>query len=185
MPLPTLTMRTVIQSLATYPKMASFVMVIMSCLISKQVWKHRKVWEGFVKCCQRIKPQSFSLLLQLPPPQLKDAFSICPDLQEPLLSHVVSFPAHQRAHVHKSIMSVLESLPEKSVFSEVGGELFLAFYYDTQLIFVVYIYYYILYRFVIIMSITFLWFAYSISHFQHYEHGSTSHHCFVISTHCT
>lgn len=116
-PLPTLFMRTVIQSLATYPKLVSFVMNIMQRLIGKQVWKNSKVWEGFVKCCQRTKPQSFVVLLQLPPAQLKDAFSICPELQEPLLSHVISFPAHQRAHIHKSIMSVLEKMPEKSVFA--------------------------------------------------------------------
>lgn len=53
-----------------------------------QVWKQKKVWEGFVRCCQRTKPQSFQVLLQLPADQLKDVFQICPDLREPLLEHV-------------------------------------------------------------------------------------------------
>ena len=40
-PLPTLLMRTVIQSLAMYPKLIGFVMNIMSRLIMKQVERRR------------------------------------------------------------------------------------------------------------------------------------------------
>uniref|UniRef100_A0A4W4EB46 Symplekin n=1 Tax=Electrophorus electricus TaxID=8005 RepID=A0A4W4EB46_ELEEL len=69
-PLPMLLMRTVIQSLTMYPRLGGFVMNVLSRLILKQVWKYPKVWEGFVKCCQRTKPQSYSVLLQLPPSQL-------------------------------------------------------------------------------------------------------------------
>uniref|UniRef100_A0A8C1XIB2 Symplekin n=1 Tax=Cyprinus carpio TaxID=7962 RepID=A0A8C1XIB2_CYPCA len=64
-PLPILLMRTVIQSLTMYPRLAGFVMNILARLIHKQVWKYPKVWEGFVKCCQRTKPQSYNVLLQL------------------------------------------------------------------------------------------------------------------------
>lgn len=46
------------------------------------------MWEGFVRCCQRTKPQSFQVLLQLQPPELKSAFEICPDMKEPLVVHV-------------------------------------------------------------------------------------------------
>ncbi|MBN3313005.1 SYMPK protein, partial [Atractosteus spatula] len=94
-PLPMLLMRTVIQSLTMYPRLGGFVMNILSRLILKQVWKYPKVWEGFVKCCQRTKPQSFSVLLQLPPPQLTSVFDRCPELREPLLAHVHSFTPHQ------------------------------------------------------------------------------------------
>jgi symplekin len=107
-PLPTLLMRTVIQSLAMYPKLIGFIMNIMQRLIVKQVWKNRKVWEGFVKCCQRTKPQSFQVLLQLPAIQLRDVFTLCPELREPLHSHVQSFTPHQRAHIPKVLLSVLE-----------------------------------------------------------------------------
>ena len=49
--LPTLLMRTVIQSLAMYPKLIGFVMNIMQRLINKQVsfmggWMVRELWEG-------------------------------------------------------------------------------------------------------------------------------------------
>uniref|UniRef100_A0A8C4HUP8 Symplekin n=1 Tax=Dicentrarchus labrax TaxID=13489 RepID=A0A8C4HUP8_DICLA len=108
-PLPILLMRTVIQSLTMYPRLGGFVMNILSRLIVKQVWKYPKVWEGFVKCCQRTKPQSFSVLLQLPPAQLTSVFERCPEMREPLLQHVHSFTPHQQAHIPASIMAVLEA----------------------------------------------------------------------------
>ncbi|KAF3695155.1 Symplekin [Channa argus] len=108
-PLPMLLMRTVIQSLTMYPRLGGFVMNILSRLIMKQVWKYPKVWEGFVKCCQRTKPQSFSVLLQLPPAQLTSVFERCPEMREPLLQHVHSFTPHQQAHIPSSIMAVLEA----------------------------------------------------------------------------
>ncbi|XP_032385584.1 symplekin isoform X2 [Etheostoma spectabile] len=108
-PLPMLLMRTVIQSLTMYPRLGGFVMNILSRLIVKQVWKYPKVWEGFVKCCQRTKPQSYSVLLQLPPQQLSSVFERCPEMREPLLQHVLSFTPHQQAHIPDSTMLVLEA----------------------------------------------------------------------------
>ncbi|KAF6079576.1 symplekin [Phyllostomus discolor] len=107
-PLPMLLMRTVIQSLTMYPRLGGFVMNILSRLIMKQVWKYPKVWEGFIKCCQRTKPQSFQVILQLPPQQLGAVFDKCPELREPLLAHVRSFTPHQQAHIPNSIMTILE-----------------------------------------------------------------------------
>ncbi|AWP12696.1 putative symplekin [Scophthalmus maximus] len=108
-PLPMLLMRTVIQSLTMYPRLGGFVMNILSRLIVKQVWKYPKVWEGFVKCCQRTKPQSYSVLLQLPPAQLTSVFERCPEMREPLLLHVHSFTPNQQAHISASTMAVLEA----------------------------------------------------------------------------
>ncbi|XP_069764976.1 symplekin isoform X1 [Narcine bancroftii] len=114
-PLPILLMRTVIQSLTMYPRLGGFVMNILSRLIMKQVWKYPKVWEGFIKCCQRTKPQSFQVLLQLPPTQLANVFEKCPELREPLLTHVRSFTPHQQNHIPKSIMIVLEANSKSEV----------------------------------------------------------------------
>ncbi|XP_028921030.1 symplekin [Ornithorhynchus anatinus] len=108
-PLPMLLMRTVIQGLTMYPRLGGFVMNILSRLIMKQVWKFPKVWEGFIKCCQRTKPQSFQVILQLPPQQLSAVFDKCPELREPLLAHVRSFTPHQQAHIPHSIMAILEA----------------------------------------------------------------------------
>ncbi|XP_014117876.1 PREDICTED: symplekin [Pseudopodoces humilis] len=76
---------------------------------SFQVWKYPKVWEGFIKCCQRTKPQSFQVVLQLPPPQLAAVFEKCPELREPLLSHVRALTPHQQAHIPLSTMAILEA----------------------------------------------------------------------------
>ncbi|XP_029637763.2 symplekin [Octopus sinensis] len=114
-PLPTLLMRTVLQSLSMYPRLIGFVMNILQRLITKQVWKQKRVWEGFIRCCQRTKTQSFQVLLQLPAPQLRNVFEISPDLREPLFHHVQSFTPHQRAHIPKVIMNVLEKDPLEQV----------------------------------------------------------------------
>ncbi|XP_044172549.1 symplekin-like [Acropora millepora] len=112
-PLPTLFMRTVIQSLSICPRLVGFVMNILAKLITKQVWKQPKVWQGFVKCCQMTKPQSFSVLLQLPSRQLESVFEICPELKENLVAHVQSFTPHQRAHIPRSLLQILEKEPKK------------------------------------------------------------------------
>ncbi|XP_077537132.1 symplekin scaffold protein isoform X2 [Haemaphysalis longicornis] len=106
-PLPTLLMRTVIQSLSLYPRLLGFVMNILQRLIIKQVWKQKKVWEGFVKCCQRTRPQSLQVLLQLPAEQLHNVFQLCPELQQPLVQHVAAFTDHQRAHIPEATLELL------------------------------------------------------------------------------
>merc|ERR1712117_612549 len=69
--IPLLLMRTVIQSVALYPNLIGFTMNILQRLIVKQVWKQKMLWEGFIKCCERTNPQSFRVLLQVPPTQLR------------------------------------------------------------------------------------------------------------------
>ncbi|KAK3581424.1 hypothetical protein CHS0354_016286 [Potamilus streckersoni] len=110
-PLPTLFMRTVLQSLNMYPRLLGLVMNILQRLISKQVWKQKKVWEGFVKCCEKTRPQSFQVLLQLPAPQLKNVFELGPDQRGPLLQHVNSFTPQQKMHIPATIINVLETDP--------------------------------------------------------------------------
>ncbi|CAB4003514.1 Symplekin [Paramuricea clavata] len=107
-PLPTLFMRTVIQSLSVCPRLVGFAMNILSKLISKQVWKQPKVWQGFVKCCQMTKPQSYPILLQLPPRQLESVFELCPELKDLLRTHVEQFTPHQRALIPRSLIQILD-----------------------------------------------------------------------------
>ncbi|KAL1458645.1 hypothetical protein WDU94_008778 [Cyamophila willieti] len=106
-PLPTLFMRTVIQSLSHFPRLIGFIMNILQRLILKQVWEQKTVWEGFIKCCQRTVPQSYQVILQLPPLQLSDLFGKCPELKSPLLDHVLSFTENQRTHIPQGVMDVL------------------------------------------------------------------------------
>ncbi|VVC29902.1 Armadillo-type fold,Symplekin C-terminal,Symplekin/Pta1, N-terminal,Armadillo-like [Cinara cedri] len=106
-PLPTLLMRTVIQSLTTYPQLIGFIMNILQRLILKKVWHQKTQWEGFVKCCQKTKPNSFQVLLQLPPKQLDDVLCQCPEMRKLLLDHVLSFTEVQRSHIRQAIMDVI------------------------------------------------------------------------------
>lgn len=92
-PIPTLYMRTIIQSLQVYPKLSSFVLIIMQRLIGKQIWKLPKIWEGFIKCCQLLKGVSHQILLQLPAAQLKEVFTQAPELKEHVSQHLQSNPS--------------------------------------------------------------------------------------------
>ena len=94
-PLPTLFMRTVIQSVTMYNKLASFVLIIMQRLVEQQIWKNPKVWEGFVICLQRIPLQSPQILLKLPEAQLGEVLNSAPDLKKYLLKHVQTLNVQQ------------------------------------------------------------------------------------------
>ncbi|CAF0878916.1 unnamed protein product [Brachionus calyciflorus] len=109
-PIPTLYMRTVIQSLTIYPKLSNFVVIMMQRLIGKQIWKSPKVWEGFIKCCQRIKPLSHQILLKLQPAQLKEVFQVAPDLKEHLNKYVHSITPLERAQITTETMELIENL---------------------------------------------------------------------------
>ncbi|XP_053670228.1 symplekin [Anopheles nili] len=106
-PLPTLLMRTVIQSLTLHPRLAGFVTNLLQRLIQKQAWKQKVVWDGFLKCAQRLTPQSLGVLIQLPAPQLQDAITICPEFREPMLEHAREIMEHQIGHVSQQVMDVL------------------------------------------------------------------------------
>ncbi|XP_055632953.1 symplekin [Toxorhynchites rutilus septentrionalis] len=106
-PLPTLLMRTVIQSLTLHPRLAGFVMNLLQRLIGKQVWKQKVVWDGFLKCAQRLTPQSLGILIQLPAVQLQDALNICPKFRAPMLEHAREIMEHQIGHVSQDRMDVL------------------------------------------------------------------------------
>jgi symplekin len=73
-PMPALTMRTILQALSLFPALNGFIMNVLHRLIGRQVWTQPKLWEGFVKCCQKTKPQCFQVLLHLPPDQLRALF---------------------------------------------------------------------------------------------------------------
>ncbi|CAF0931067.1 unnamed protein product, partial [Didymodactylos carnosus] len=116
-PIPVLFMRTVLQALSLYPKMVGFVMNILQRLITKQAWKQARIWEGFIKCCQKTRPHSFPLLLQLPPPQLKHVFKIASDLRDGLIRHIRSLSIAQRSSIPSSIMSVIEDNSENNTIA--------------------------------------------------------------------
>lgn len=104
-PLPLLFMRTVLQAIGAFPALVEFIMEILSRLVSKQIWKYPKLWVGFLKCAFLTKPQSFGVLLQLPPAQLENALKRTAALKAPLVAHA-SQP-DIRSSLPRSILVVL------------------------------------------------------------------------------
>lgn len=122
-PLPTLLMRTVIQSLTQFPRLAGFITNLLQRLILKQVWKHKLIWDGFIKCCLRLQPQSMGVLIQLPVAQLQDALSICPELRSPLLEYAREMNKHQISHVSQQVLDLLLGTSSSNVFDSSDVEM--------------------------------------------------------------
>ncbi|KAK9290954.1 hypothetical protein L1049_009134 [Liquidambar formosana] len=115
-PLPLLFMRTVIQAIGAFPALVDFIMEILSRLVSKQIWKYPKLWVGFLKCAYLTKPQSFSVLLQLPPAQLENALNRTAALKAPLIAHA-SQP-NIRSSLPRSVLVVLGLGPDSQTSSQ-------------------------------------------------------------------
>lgn len=107
MPIPTLMMRTTIQSLTLCPRLSNFVLNLLQRLILKQVWRQKVIWEGFLKTVQRLKPQSLPVMLQLPPPQLADALQQCPDLRPQLLEYAESIQDEPMSGITQQILDII------------------------------------------------------------------------------
>ncbi|KAM7359975.1 symplekin scaffold protein [Cochliomyia hominivorax] len=106
-PIPTLLMRTIIQSLTLYPRIANFVLTLLQRLILKQVWRQKVIWEGFLKCLQRLKPSSLPVMLHLPPQQLMQALEQCPDLRQPLIEYAQSIEEEPMSGITPQIMDII------------------------------------------------------------------------------
>lgn len=106
-PIPTLLMRTIIQSLTLYPRLANFVLNLLQRLILKQVWRQKVIWEGFLKCVQRLKPSSSAVMLQLPPQHLINALEQCPDLRQPLIEYAQSIEDEPMSGITPQIMDII------------------------------------------------------------------------------
>ena len=57
--LPTLLLRSIIQSVTTYRDLSGFVNSILMRLIMKKIWTYPKLWDGFIRCCT-VRLGSFS-----------------------------------------------------------------------------------------------------------------------------
>lgn len=123
-PLPTLVMRTILQSLSLYPRMSTFVTKLLQRLIPKQVWKQKILWDGFLKCCQRLRPSSFPVMLTLPPQHLQDALQKCPELRNPLIEFANEAQESQTMPVSKLTMDILLG-NSQDIFITVSAYLFI------------------------------------------------------------
>jgi len=85
-PLPPLLMRTVILTAQRFPSLVSsgFITSSLAHLIRHRVWLDARLWDGVVKCFKMLGSRSFSILLQLPEPQLADVLQRSPEVREDL-----------------------------------------------------------------------------------------------------
>ncbi|CAL0329563.1 unnamed protein product [Lupinus luteus] len=115
-PLPLLFMRTVLQAIGAFPTLVDFIMGILSRLVTKQIWKYPKLWVGFIKCLQLTNPQSFGVLLQLPPAQLEIALNRAAALKAPLIAHASQ--ADIQSSLPRSVLVVLGIASDSQVPSQ-------------------------------------------------------------------
>ncbi|KAL3038110.1 hypothetical protein AAZX31_01G111400 [Glycine max] len=115
-PPPLLFMRTVLQAIGAFPTLVDFIMGILSRLVMKQIWKYPKLWVGFLKCVQLTKPQSFGILLQLPPAQLENTLNRIAALKAPLIAHA-SQPDIQ-SKLPRAMLVVLGLASDSQVLSQ-------------------------------------------------------------------
>ncbi|CAF5227307.1 unnamed protein product, partial [Rotaria magnacalcarata] len=71
-------------------------------------WKQPRIWEGFIKCCEKTRPHSYSILLQLPPAQLKHVLQITSELRDGLVGHIRSMSSAQHSSIPSSRLIVIE-----------------------------------------------------------------------------
>ncbi|KAF8518981.1 Symplekin tight junction protein C terminal-domain-containing protein [Hysterangium stoloniferum] len=98
--IPTLFMRTVIQSVQTYKSLVGFVSTtLLSRLITKKIWTNESLWKGFIHCAKAIAPASFGALLQLPKDQLREIVDKQPGLKTGLREFLIKKAAGNKARV--------------------------------------------------------------------------------------
>lgn len=74
-PLPQLFMRTVIQSVSVAPKLRGFLVDLLGQLVTAQIWTNGTQWKGWIMAAQQTAPESFSVMLRLPPSVLDQALA--------------------------------------------------------------------------------------------------------------
>lgn len=85
---PPLMMRTLLQALIQYPRISNYVVTVLNRLVARKAWNSPKTWQGFIKCCQRLKRLSFEILLKLPVEQLESVFDVAGEMREHLRAYL-------------------------------------------------------------------------------------------------
>ncbi|ORY07315.1 hypothetical protein K493DRAFT_310239 [Basidiobolus meristosporus CBS 931.73] len=111
--IPTLFMRTVMQSVSLHKNLAGFINSLLSRLITKKIWNSPKLWDGFIRCCKLTQPASFTVLIQLPKNQLQDVLLKCDSLKEPLKKYILELNAGKRNRLHNLFPILGIELPTK------------------------------------------------------------------------
>ena len=87
------------------------------------MWRHAPLWEGWIRCCEKTRPQSFPVLLQLQAAQLRGVLDRSVELCEALSAHVRSLSAMQRTQIPRALLAELERPPTKQEPGVAAGTL--------------------------------------------------------------
>lgn len=115
-PLPTLLGRSLLQSVPllspTSPALnGAFLLSLLARLIPRKIWESGKLWEGWVRCCRALLPNSLSLLLQLPSAQLEKLLNENgADLKGPLKEYLYNQPPSVRNRYSTILHSIEKSI---------------------------------------------------------------------------
>ncbi len=94
--LPSLFMRSVIQSLNNFKQLGSFVNGLLTRLVSKQIWQRPKLWEGFIQVVEMNFPSSLPVLLSLPKAHGVDLLRKGTELAKTLDEYLEGLPPQQK-----------------------------------------------------------------------------------------
>ncbi|KAJ3209313.1 hypothetical protein HDU67_006286 [Dinochytrium kinnereticum] len=103
---PALLMKTVLESVKLYPQLTGFSLTVLTRLVAKKVWTNKNLWEGFIRCCVLVAPDSFPILAGLPQPQLEEMLAKSPGLKPRLFEYIAALPP-QRAARMRHIMALV------------------------------------------------------------------------------
>lgn len=95
--LPTLFMRSVIQSMKAHKGLSSYINSLLTRLVAKQIWKRPKLWQGFVKAVSLNFPSSLPILLALPKEHSLDLLINAPELVTNMKEYLEGLPNHQKS----------------------------------------------------------------------------------------
>ncbi|KAJ3175833.1 hypothetical protein HDU87_005661 [Geranomyces variabilis] len=105
--LPTLFMRTVIQSVNQYSGLVSFVANLLLKLINRKIWTFPKLWDGFVRCCTIMFPTSIQVLQSLPKAQALDVLKRSAKLKASVVDHLSKLDPERRSRRDMMLLATL------------------------------------------------------------------------------
>ncbi|KAI8590955.1 Symplekin tight junction protein C terminal-domain-containing protein [Geranomyces variabilis] len=105
--LPTLFMRTVIQSVNQYSGLVSFVANLLLKLINRKIWTFPKLWDGFIRCCTIMFPTSIQVLQSLPKAQAVDVLKRSAKLKASVVDHLSKLDPERRSRRDMMLLATL------------------------------------------------------------------------------
>lgn len=110
---PTLTLRTAIVSLEAFPPLEPLMRDLLIRLVPKRVYESKILFDGFIKCAEKLRADSASVTLRLPQEYLEEALKKSAKLKDDVAQAMLRLPATERAARFDHIVKMLERLGVK------------------------------------------------------------------------